>query len=196
MKKIAFFDFDGTITTKDTLLKVIKYHKGALRFYYGFFTRIPSFVAFKLGIMTNQQAKENMLAFFFKGTPLQVFQKKCDDFVENALPAIIRKGALAELNRLREAGFEIVVVSASAENWIRKWTDGQGIGLIATKLECIDGRLTGKIKGANCNSGEKVSRILSVFDLSGYDEIYVYGDTKGDHAMLKLATKSHYKPFR
>jgi phosphatidylglycerophosphatase C len=28
-----------------------------------------------------------------------------------------------------------------------------------------------------------------------YDEIYVYGDTKGDLPMLGLATKPFYKPF-
>ena len=35
-KGIAFFDFDGTITTKDTLLEFIKYSRGTMSFYWGF----------------------------------------------------------------------------------------------------------------------------------------------------------------
>ena len=38
--------------------------------------------------------------------------------------------------------------------------------------------------------------IISVFDLSNFDEIIAYGDTSGDREMLVLAHQQHYKPFR
>jgi len=41
-----------------------------------------------------------------------------------------------------------------------------------------------------------VRRILAAYDLSQYDEVYAYGDTKGDKPMLGLATIAFYKPFR
>ena len=43
---------------------------------------------------------------------------------------------------------------------------------------------------------EKVIRIQEEYNLSDYQEIYVYGDSPGDKPMLGLATKSFYKPFR
>jgi phosphatidylglycerophosphatase C len=44
-RRIAFFDFDGTITTKDTLLEIIKFQKGTLRFYTGFLLCSPYIAA-------------------------------------------------------------------------------------------------------------------------------------------------------
>ncbi len=196
MRKIAFFDFDGTITKKDTLFEVIRYKKGDVGFYIGFFIIAPIFAALKLRLVSNQFAKEKVLRYFFKGMELSSFQKACDLFIIEKLPSIIRPGAFAEIKRLQESGFEVVVVSASAENWIKKWSDEICAGLIATRLENLDKRLTGKINGKNCNGEEKEKRIKAAYDLSQYDEIYCYGDSTGDKAMLALGTKAFFKPFR
>ncbi len=196
MKEIAFFDFDGTITSKDTLLELIKYQKGEARFYAGFLINAPVLAALKLNLVSNQFAKERVLQYFFKGIELSSFQKACDQFTTEKLLAMIRPGAIAEIKKLRDLGFEIVIVSASAENWIKSWSDKLGFRLIATQLEIVDKRLTGKVKGKNCNGEEKAIRIKSDYDLSQYDEIYAYGDSSGDKAMLGLATKAFYKPFR
>jgi phosphatidylglycerophosphatase C len=196
VKKIAFFDFDGTITTKDTLLELIKYQKGKAGFYTGFLMNTPFLVALKMKLVSNQAVKERMLSYFFKGMDLKSFQLGCDQFIDNALPAMIRPGALEEIKRLKAEGFEVVVVSASPVNWIKKWSDAAGLGLIATKLQTINGALTGYIDGINNNAAEKAVRIRGEFNLPEYDEIYCYGDSSGDKAMLRLGTKTFYKPFR
>jgi len=196
VKKIAFFDFDGTITTKDTMFEVIRHQKGNVRFYWGFVLHIPVFALLKLKLLSNQAAKEQLLKYFFKDNPTDAFQLGCDDFIDQKLPALIRPSAQAEIKRLQAAGFEVVIVSASAENWIKKWSDSFGAKLIATELETIDNKLTGKVKGANCNGEEKAVRIKSGFDLSQFDEIYCYGDSSGDRQMLALGTKVFFKPFR
>ncbi|ASU35119.1 HAD-IB family hydrolase [Mucilaginibacter xinganensis] len=196
MRKIAFFDFDGTITTKDTLFEVIKYQKGKAGFYTGFLLNSPVLVALKLKLISNQAAKEKILRYFFRGTELKVFQQGCDQFIDHALPSMLRSGAMDEINRLKAAGFEIVVVSASPLNWIKKWTVAEGLGLIATRLQEINGVITGNIDGINNNMEEKASRIRAQFNLAEYEAIYCYGDSSGDKAMLALATKAFYKPFR
>ncbi|MEO6977048.1 MAG: HAD-IB family hydrolase [Mucilaginibacter sp.] len=196
MKKIAFFDFDGTITTKDTLLEVIKHQKGKAAFYTGFLLNLPVLVGLKLKLVSNQDAKESVLKYFFKGMDVKSFQQGCDRFIDDVLPAIIRSGALNEINKLKTEGFEIVVVSASPDNWIKKWTDANGLGLIATKLQTKDKWLTGYVDGINNNGDEKAVRIKAEFDLSKYSDIYCYGDSSGDKEMLSLGTKKFYKPFR
>jgi phosphatidylglycerophosphatase C len=195
-KRIAFFDFDGTITTKDTLLELIRFHKGTLRFYLGFLLNSPWLIAYKIRLISNQAAKERILAHFFGGSPLDRFDRECDDFAANLLPSLIRPKAIREIERLKEAGAEIFVVSASPENWIRQWTDKLQVKLIATRLAVRDGKITGKIMEKNCYGQEKVRRILGVSDLKGYDEIYAYGDTNADRPMLNLATTGFFKPFR
>jgi phosphatidylglycerophosphatase C len=196
VKKIAFFDFDGTITTKNTLLEVIKFQKGSVSLYTGLLINTPYLAAYKVKIISNQLAKEKILKYFFEGMDFTLFQQACNDFADKALPAIIRPEAIAEIEKLKASGFEIVVVSASAESWIKKWSDTVGATLIASKLEVKDNKITGNIAGRNCNGSEKASRIKSAYDLSQYNEIYSYGDSKGDKAMLALATKPAYKPFR
>ena len=85
MSRIAFFDFDGTITTKDTLLEFIKFSKGPARFWLGFALTSPWILAYKLKLISNQKAKEQVLTFFFRNCPLSQFQEECDRFSLEAL---------------------------------------------------------------------------------------------------------------
>ena len=193
---IAFFDFDGTITTKDTLLEFIKYAKGHLPFYTGFALNSPYLIAYKLKLISNQFAKEKVLAYFFKNMSTSKFQEICDAFAKNILPSYLRPKALEEIANLQRQGVQIVIVSASPENWIRQWASSVNAALLATNLQVIEERITGKIEGCNCYGEEKVRRIKSAYDLDDYTEVYAYGDTSGDKPMLSLAGHSSYKPFR
>ena len=195
-KKIAFFDFDGTITRKDTLPEVIKFQKGKLAFYVGIIIYAPLLVAYKLKLLKNDLVKQKILIYFFGGIPEPVFQEKCDLFAENMIPGLIRPGALKEIVSLREKGFEIVVISASAGNWIRRWSNELSLKLLSTKLEVKNGLITGRIEGKNNHGEQKVINIRELWNLNEYGEIYAYGDSPGDKPMLALATQSFYKPFR
>jgi HAD superfamily hydrolase (TIGR01490 family) len=211
-QRIAFFDFDGTITTKDTLLEFIKFSKGHFRYYLGFILNSPWLVAYRLKIISNQAAKQRILSWFFQNAPLAVFQADCDRFAEEVMPGLIRPKAIAEIRDLREKGFSIVIVSASPEHWLRKWTEQEQAGLLATRLETRPTRasktgkaettpmtgeqLTGKILDRNCHGHEKVRRIREAYILTEYNEILAYGDTSGDKPMLELANHSFFKPFR
>jgi len=194
-REIAFFDFDGTITKKDTLLEFIKFSKGKIRFYLGFIINLPYLVAFKLGIISNQSAKEKILRFFFNSMPMKVFKQYCQRFTKHVLPGLIRPKALEEIQRLKQNNILVVVVSASPENWIEEWAQSLQLGLIASRLEIEAGKVTGKIVGKNCHGDEKVSRIREIYDLSDYFIVAAYGDSSGDKAMLQLATKAYYRPF-
>ena len=197
MKKgIAFFDFDGTITTKDTLLEFIKFSRGRFRFYFGFLLYSPYLIAYKLKIISNQKAKEKVLAFFFNGMPIVEFNKLCDAFAEDVIPLLLRPKAVEEIRKLQEKNMQVVIVSASPGNWIQKWASSLSLLLIASQLEIRNNQLTGKIAGKNCHGQEKVRRIMEKFTVSEYDEIYAFGDSKGDLPMLELATFSFFKPFR
>ena len=209
MSRIAFFDFDGTVTTKDTLLEFIRFSKGTIPFYLGFALNSPWLVAYRVKLISNQAAKERILAWFFRHTPLSEFQETCDRFAAQVIPSLIRPKALDEIAKLQEKGFSIVIVSASPENWLRHWTKTIQAGLIATRLETQpdngthekgtpdkEARLTGRIVGHNCHGNEKVSRIGKTYDLGSYNEIYAYGDSPGDKPMLELAHHAFYRPFR
>ncbi|MET0242890.1 MAG: HAD-IB family hydrolase [Flavitalea sp.] len=195
-KRIAFFDFDGTITTKDTLLEFIKFCKGKPAFYSGFMLNAHYLVGFKAGIITNQRAKERILEYFFKNTSVNDFREFCLRFSTEALPALIRPGAISEIERLKAEGTDVVIVTASAEDWVKPWTDAMGVRLMGTRLELVKEKITGKIKDINCYGEEKVRRIKEQYQLTDYERIFAYGDTSGDKPMLGIAHESFYKPFR
>jgi phosphatidylglycerophosphatase C len=193
---IAFFDFDGTITTKDTLLEFIKFYKGHLNFYQGFLLHAPWLVAMKFKLMSNQVVKEKILKFFFSNENEEQFKSRCAVFNQNILPGLIRPKAIEEIKRLKAENNIVVIVSASPENWIRPWTDFMNVELIASRLEVRNGMISGKILGKNCHGEEKVRRIKEKYNLSDYADVYAFGDSSGDRDMLALAKNSFYKPFR
>lgn len=193
---IAFFDFDGTISTKDSLLEFIKYCKGRPAFYFGFLLHLPVLVAFKLKLLSNHRAKEIMLQHFFGNMPVEEFEHRCLDFSRDEIPRMIRPKAWKEIRKLQEAGAEIVIVSASPQDWLCHWCKGAGVACIATRLAVNERRISGKIEGLNCHGREKVRRIRETYDLEGFSQIYCYGDTPGDRHMLSLGTCRFYKPFR
>ena len=193
---IAFFDFDGTITSKDTLAEIIKFTKGKLAYYTGLTILSPVIIAYKIKLVSNHKAKEVMLRYFFKGMLLTNFNTLCEDFTKNKLPSLLRKEALRTIRNHIENRTKVVVVSASPVNWVKPWCDQYNIDCIATCLEIKDNKLTGKISGSNCSGQEKVNHIKNNYQLNNYSDVYAYGDTQGDLPMLALSTQKFYKPFR
>src|SRR4051812_6394354 len=94
---IAFFVFDGTITSKDTLAEIIKFAKGKLNYYVGLLILSPILISYKTKLLSNHRAKEIMLQFFFKGTDVSKFNEICNQFAEKKLPALLRQQALKQI---------------------------------------------------------------------------------------------------
>lgn len=196
MTGIAFFDFDGTITNKDTMWEIIRFQKGSTGLYAGIVRLLPGLVRFKLGKQSAQESKEQVLRHFFGGMMEDTFREHCTRFCREQLPAFIREAAVAAIRRHQEQGRKVVVVTASARDWVAPWCEALGIDCIASQLEINDGRITGKLSGVNCNGEEKVVRIKQQFNLYDYTDIYAYGDSNGDRPMLALAQYPSFKPFR
>ncbi|MFT4153087.1 HAD-IB family hydrolase [Parafilimonas sp.] len=193
---IAFFDFDGTITSKDSLAEILKFIKGKFSYYAGILVLSPVIVAYKIGILSNHTAKEILLAYFLKDLDVKKFNALCVEFTEKKLPGILNKSALLEIRRHMQQNTQVVIISASAENWLAPWCTKYNITCIATRLQVKNGKLTGKIEGRNCSGKEKVRLIKNNYVLSDYKKIYAYGDSPDDLPMLALATEKNYKPFR
>jgi HAD superfamily hydrolase (TIGR01490 family) len=192
---LALFDFDGTLTISDSFIEFIKFYKGKTRFRTGFILLSPFLVLYKLKLLENWRVKEMVLRYFFKDNLEKEFEDKCRSFSEEVMPNIIRKEALGTLLQHKHNNDRVIVISASAEDWVRPWTEKIGAELIGTKLEKQNGKLTGNLFGKNCYGSEKVNRLKQYTDISEYSEISVYGDSRGDKELLNLGTKKFYKPF-
>ena len=192
---LALFDFDGTITNKDTFLEFIKFYKGNLRFYSGMLLLSPWLVLFKLKIFENWKAKEMVLKYFFKGENQADFKLKSQIFAKDIIPTMIRPKALQQLKKHIENGDKVIIISASAENWISSWVEQFNIPLLATRLEIKNGLITGNLEGKNCYGAEKINRLKIFLNNETYDKIYAYGDSSGDRELLAFATDKFYRHF-
>ena len=190
---IVFFDFDGTITFKDSFIDFIIYSAGCRKFISGIMLLIPALMMYKLKILPNWRAKEKVIEQFFSGWSYSQFDKAASDYSNNRLDKIVRESAIKKIDEHRSAGDTVVVVSASIEEWVKPWCQRHGIRFICTRLEIVNGGITGKLSGKNCYGEEKVRRIKDEYDLSKYENIYAYGDSAGDLDMLSIANIAYYK---
>jgi HAD superfamily hydrolase (TIGR01490 family) len=196
MKTLALFDFDGTVTYKDSFLEFIKFYRGTPRFLAGMAMLSPWLISMKLGLIPNWKVKERALKKFFGGEPIEKFDKVCQDFCRQKVPTLIKADALEKINKHLADGDRVVLVSASLENWLKPWTDQIGIELLGSRLEIVQGKITGKLLGKNCHGPEKCSRIRAHLPVGEYNIIHAYGDTSGDREMLAMAHNPNYRVFK
>jgi len=193
---LSLFDFDGTITTDDSLIKFIRFVVGDAKFMWGMIFLSPMLTAYKLKLLPNYKAKQYMLSYFFKGISETKFMRVASEYSLKHIDTILRLKAMEKITWHKEQGHKVVVVSASIEYCLKPWCDKNNLELIATKLEIKDGIVTGKFLSKNCYGIEKSHRVKETYNLNDYDYIYGYGDTRGDKELLELADESFYKPFR
>jgi phosphatidylglycerophosphatase C len=192
---LVLFDFDGTITRSDTLFLFTRHSVSRIKYLVGLVILSPILVLHKLGFISSGRTKEIFLSWYFNGMPLNDFNNKGARFA-SIIESNVRPQAIIRILEHQKLGHRVIVVSASAENWIQHWASNNHLELLATKLQVVGGKITGMIDGANCNSEEKVNRVKSYVNIADYKQVIVYGDSKGDKPMLELGTARFYKPFR
>ena len=197
-KKVYAFDFDGTLTTKDTLLAFIRYARGNFKTFLGAVLYFPILMLMLLRLYPNWKAKQMVFAHFFKGMAIDEFNDLCQRFARDNKHLLRPGGQKVIANALAE-GSDVIIISASIENWVRPFFEEQWGGKI--KMECtrIDVRhdtVTGKFLTKNCYGKEKLKRLQRAFPHRQAYELIAFGDTRGDKQMLEYADKKYYKPFR
>ena len=193
MKRIVAFDFDGTLTTRDTLLAFIRYACGTSRFLLGFSLYAPLLVLMKLGLYPNWKTKQRVFSYFFRGMTLADFDTLCQRFAADNRHLLRPKGE-ATLRQAQAEGAVVLIVSASIDNWVQPFFPS--VQVMGTQIEVNDGRLTGRFLTRNCYGQEKVNRILECYPHREDYHLTAYGDSRGDQELLAFADESHYKPFR
>jgi len=194
--RLAIFDFDGTLTKKDSFIEFLIFTHGGLTATVKSFILLPVIIGYLFKTVPNWKLKEYFLKSFYKGWPLDRFNQAAQRYAAGHLAKLVRDAAYERLRWHKDSGHKVVVVSASPVNYLHPWCEKESLELLATELEIHDNRLTGKISGNNCHGEEKIRRIKETYSLSGFDYIYSYGDSPGDLPLKGISNEFHYKPFR
>jgi phosphatidylglycerophosphatase C len=110
----------------------------------------------------------------------------------------LRADTMALFDVHRTQGDTVLLVSASFEVYLRPLAELLGADdVLAARLDVgPDGRLTGRLAGANCRGPEKVRRLHAWFDehTGGRSNVHLtaYGDSSGDRELLADADVAHW----
>lgn len=192
---VAAFDFDGTLTRRDTLLPFLRFLCGPRAV-----TRTLARHSFVLGVAMafdrNAQragVKERVLRELFAGRDHHEVLAAGADFARRlSHPSRLRGDMVSRWRWHADQRHAIVVVSASLEAYIAPFAQALGgAGVLATRLSVDQrGRLTGDLDGFNCRGAEKVRR-LRAWGVDPDVELWAYGNSSGDRELLAAAQVSH-----
>ncbi len=188
MQRITVFDFDGTITTKDSLWEFLKHTNKKNRLIFRLICWGPWFLIYCLKIISAEKSKQKLFEIMFKNWTVEQFHSSCHSFCLK-IDQFLNSDTILTLKKHQQERDIIIIISASIEDWIRPWANKQGIEIVlGTQVaHDINHRLTGKFASKNCNGKEKVKRLLKLFPNRSTYQLTVYGNSNGDTEILNFA---------
>ena len=193
---VAYFDFDGTITYKDTLVPFVRYVVGFWSFWLKIILVLPALILYALNIKDNQATKIKFLTVMVGGMKYSEVDKKAKLFADTMLDKYINPLTYSKMEYHLEHKHSVILVSANLAIYLRYWVTNHNLsGVIATELEHDDGIITGNLATPNCYGPEKVKRINKFLAIpSKKDEFkysYGYGNSKGDYELLEFVDEGY-----
>lgn len=194
---VAAFDFDHTLTDRDSLLAFLFYQAGCWKSSWYLVQLFPYFIQFFLGLIGRQEIKEKILTRFFKGLEGYSLQKWGQAYAEKQLDSYLKPQAIKRLQWHQAQGHECILISAAPDFYLHPWAERHGFKKVLSSHLELDkqGCVTGRLQGVNCWGPEKVRRLLTYLGSKDSYELYAYGDSRGDQELLALADHPFYRCF-
>jgi len=187
---VAAFDVDGTLTTGDCVTPFLRRAAGTRL--WTTLLRHPLALAAAAARRDRDRLKE-LACSALRGIESTEIEHLGEAFAREVGAGRLRDDTVARLRRHRELGHTVILASASLDPYLVPLGRSLGVdAVVCTVLERgRDGRLTGRLVGANCRGAEKARRVrgwLREHDLADA-ELWAYGDSLGDDDLLALADR-------
>jgi phosphatidylglycerophosphatase C len=193
---LVAFDFDGTLTVRDSFTAFLAWRAGPLRYALGLVRLAPAALAY-LVHRDRGRIKAAAARLFLRGAARARLEAEARAFAAACGPKLLRPDALEAWTAWRQEPARLLIVSASPSLVVAPFAEALGADeLIATELAYDgEGRAVGAFATANCRGPEKVARLAARFG-AGVRLKAAYGDTAGDREMLGIADTAGYRVFR
>ncbi|WP_019594327.1 HAD-IB family hydrolase [Thioalkalivibrio sp. ALM2T] len=196
-RRIVLFDFDGTLTRRDSLFPFLRHALGTTEFLRRLPACLPALTGLALKRLSNQDAKEAVLTRMLAGETLAHLQACGREFAEQRLDRLLRPAGMRRLQSHQANGDTCVLVSASLDLWLQPWAERHGIQAVVSSRLAVDdaGRVTGRLDGTNCRGAAKPAAVAAWLATLPPEEpvdlAAAYGDSAADRPMLELARSGY-----
>ena len=194
-RPIVAFDFDGTLTIRDSFTAFLRSRAGAASWAVGLARMAPALAAY-IGDRDRGRIKAASVREFLRGVERATLEAEAERYADQVWDRFMRPDALACWKAWGEKGAHRVIVTASPETTVAPFARRlRAEGLLGTQLVFdAQDRVTGAFAGENCRGEEKVRRLRAAY---GEDMTLVaaYGDTSGDTEMIAMAQEKGFRAF-
>ncbi|MDD3836217.1 MAG: HAD-IB family hydrolase [Phenylobacterium sp.] len=193
---VAAFDFDGTLTVRDSFTAFLRWRAGARGYAIELAMLAPNLVSY-LFHRDRGRIKAHAVRRFLFGLSREQLAADARAFAEVEGPRLFRPDALATWDDWKRKGAKVVIVTASPTILVAPFADRLGADLLlGTQLEFdTEDRVAGALMGENNRGMEKVRRLRQAFG-PNIRLAAAYGDSSGDTEMLQIADIKGYRVFK
>lgn len=194
-RPIAAFDFDGTLTVRDSFTAFLRWRAGPVRYALGMANLGLAALRYLID-RDRGRIKAAATRAYLRGVNRSELDTAARAFAENQAARLFRPDALAAWRNWKAQGARLVIVTASPSVVVRPFAEMlEADELIGTELAYdASDRVTGAFATPNCRGPEKVVRLEARFG-EGLRLAAAYGDTTGDREMLAIADSPGYRVF-
>jgi len=194
-RPLVAFDFDGTLTWRDSFQAFLIWRCGMRRYGAGLVKLAPAGLGY-LRDRDRGKIKAAAIAAFLAGAARGELEGQARAFAAQRARSLLRPDAVRAWRRWQGEGARLVIVTASPQFLVEPF--GRGLG-----AECVIGtrlgfdasrRATGELDGLNCRGPEKARRLREAFGQDVRLEA-AYGDSDGDREMLTMTDEPGLKVF-
>lgn len=191
---VAYFDFDGTLTTRDTLVSFLIHSVGLFTFIIKLPRILPNVILYLFSIITNEEVKQRTLTILVRGKSFQDLDRSAKSFAYGSLSRYIKPEIFAKLEYHKEHKHKVILVSANLAIYLRYWATLHELdGVIATEIEFENDIATGRLATRNCYAQHKTLRINEYLKRENqrFSYSYGYGNSKGDFPLLDYVNEGY-----
>ncbi|WP_142414776.1 HAD-IB family hydrolase [Hathewaya massiliensis] len=201
MERLAIFDVDFTLTSKETL---VQFYKFMIKKNPKFIVYIPraifSGLTYILKINDEKRTKEIFIRFI-RGIKEEDMEATVKEFYNEVLSKIIYSDSINMIKKLKKEGCKIILISASPEFYLNSLYNIKEVDkIIGSTIRAKEGIYENRMEGENCKGEEKIKRLMAYLKENNievdFKNSYMFSDSLSDLPLFNLVGNPYLINYR